>query len=51
VRRLFALEVALALVVLVWCASAFALNSDLDISRYAHTGWRVHGILTEGAIL
>ena len=50
-RRPFALKATLSFVVLAWCASAFALNPDLDISQYAHTAWRVRDGFAKGAIL
>lgn len=37
---------------LVLCSrDAYALNSDLDVSQYAHTTWRVRDGFTRGAIL
>ena len=38
-RRSFALTAGLSFIVLVWCASAFALNPDRDIHQLVHRSW------------
>src|ERR1700760_1446334 len=39
-----------ALVLLMYCTCAFALNPDLDVSQYAHTSWKIRAGFTRGAI-
>jgi len=51
VRRPFPLTATLSFLVQVWCASAFALSSYLNISQYSHTAWRVRAVLIQGATL
>ena len=50
-RRPFPLTATLSFLVQVWCASAFVLNSYLNISQYAHTAWRVRAVFIQCAIL
>ena len=50
VRRPFAPTAALLFIVLAWCASAPALNPELDISQYAHTSWRIRDGFCKGVI-
>jgi len=42
--------VRLATLVLLWSSSALALDPSLDVSQYAHTGWRVRDGFTRGTI-
>jgi ligand-binding sensor domain-containing protein/signal transduction histidine kinase len=41
---------ALAGILLVWCASACALDASLDISQYAHTSWTFRNGFLNGAV-
>jgi signal transduction histidine kinase/ligand-binding sensor domain-containing protein len=48
-RRVVALALAFA-GVLAWCPSAFALNTALDISQYAHTAWKIREGFSKGRV-
>src|SRR5262249_31862388 len=50
-RRVAALCLELAGVVLSLCAGAFALDPKLDISQYAHTTWKVREGFSKGYAL
>ena len=41
----------LAGVLLAWCACACALDPTLDISQYAHTGWKIRDGFAKGTIV
>ena len=43
-------RIAAILGILAVCPCAFALNSPLDISQYAHTAWKVRNGFSRGAI-
>ena len=49
-RSLVALTVAIVCTVLTLCQPAFALNTTLDVSQYAHTAWTVADGFAKGAI-
>jgi len=49
-RLTCALTTMLLLVVLSCCACAFALDPSLDVSKYAHTSWKVRDGFVKGAI-
>ena len=44
------LRLFIASAVLAWCSSAFALNTVLDVSQYAHTAWRIRDGFARGRI-
>src|SRR5262244_115181 len=49
-RSAAALCAGLAVMLLAWCPSAFALNPALDVSQYAHTAWKVREGFSKGEI-
>src|SRR5579859_505359 len=44
------LSILLAVMPLVWCPGAYALDPALDVSQYAHTVWKVREGFTRGEI-
>src|SRR5579864_1590468 len=44
------LSILLAVMLLVWCPGAYALDPALDVSQYAHTTWKFRDGITKGAV-
>ncbi len=49
-RHPVALTATLCSILLAWCACACALDPSLDVSQYAHTGWKIREGFTKGTI-
>ena len=49
-RRLIALSIVLAYVLLAWCSTVFALDPSLDINQYSHHAWTVRDGFFKGVV-
>src|SRR5258705_5203907 len=43
-------RILLALLLLAFSTTAFALNPELDVNQYAHTAWKIRDGFTKGTI-
>src|SRR5579864_5345254 len=48
--RTVQLSILLAVMLVVWCPGAYALDPALDVSQYAHTTWKIREGFSKGRI-